>query len=289
MGINIVYGGRLLDVARGAELVSAVRSLCGQMKWGLRTIEQLREEGHVQCTGLSGLSVQTHPDAEWLNLHWDAQGQLVNHFYYALVNDRERCAAFTQLMRDNARQVQELLGDLDAQGSALSAEQHAEQNIRRGAQDAHDVDAVDVEADTDLDAVAVGPSDGAALRAAPFGLWIPGARDLQADLQRGVTYNWVKTQRGGAAGHIGVCQVLDLVRAAAPELSVQDESGYFEHRDIRVLEGKLAEVERMLAVFRRAVDQLNTSPEAQRPKTFTEFMVRLNEALGQTEPSSNLN
>jgi len=276
MGINIIYEGRLADIARGPELVSAVRKLCDQMKWSLRTVEQLREDGHLKCKGLSGISVQTHPQAEWLHLHWDPQGQLVNHFYYALVHDKERCAAFTQLMQDNARRVQELLTALEAEDSG--AEPSAAQDV-------------DVEADTDIHVVAVDvPTDGSALRGTPLRLWIPGAPDLQVDLERGVTYNWVKTQRGGVAGHIGVCQVLDLVRAtAAPELLVQDDAGYFEHRDVRILENKFTEFERILQALHRAMDQFNASPESERPKNFAEFMERLNRAASQTQRPSNVN
>lgn len=91
------------------------------------------------------------------------------------------------------------------------------------------------------------------------------APELPSDLEKGVGYNWVKTQHAGPEAHVAVCRVLDHVkRRYAPHLKIADESGYFVHRDVERLAAAIGQVDAILHRIEHALSRV--SAEMRAPK-----------------------
>jgi hypothetical protein len=81
--------------------------------------------------------------------------------------------------------------------------------------------------------------------------------DLDEFFDKGVTYNWTKTQFGGPAAHVQACTLIRFVRDRfAPELYVKDDTGYFEHGRLEELTAKMGQVEQVIHLVQRAAERI---------------------------------
>jgi hypothetical protein len=104
-------------------------------------------------------------------------------------------------------------------------------------------------------------------------------------VERGMLYNWTKTQFAGAQVHAAVCAVLRLIKVRyAPDLEVTDDSGYFDDLDYPKLVAQLAEVDSMIALTRSAVRATSASTA---PVTLEAFIERINEGLAEASNRQN--
>ncbi|HEY6561983.1 MAG TPA: hypothetical protein VI072_32170 [Polyangiaceae bacterium] len=230
MGVTIAYRGQLDDRASLPKLTADIQGACRELGWSCKDVETLVREGTDGCAGLSGVSLQTHPRCEWLHLHFDADGHLTNHFYWALLSDSDYAARVSAMLSENQRALRQLMG----------GERAERQKEHSGG--------------TLVDVVEVDPSS--------------------LDLAQGVRYNWVKTQYAGSAAHVGVCGVLrHLKERYASGLIVDDDSGYFEHRNLANLERALAEVEVLVHRVTREVRSI-PSGSVQTPRDLIERLKR---------------
>lgn len=77
-------------------------------------------------------------------------------------------------------------------------------------------------------------------------------------VEEGVGYNWTKTQFGGPAAHVQVCTLLRFVRDRfAPDLEVEDDTGYFEHGRLEEVTSEMALVDQTLRLVAGAVDRVS--------------------------------
>ena len=239
MGIQITYRGSLRDPDCVDVLVADMQGLAQRMGWPVWTYDELVEMGAVLPTGLRGVTLQPHPRCEALHLHFDEAGHFVNHFYHALVHDAGRFKQVFDMLRENQRQI-EALELFDGDPAPARPDVADGQNGETGPK---------------LQFVSVDP--GAIY------------------LEEGIRYNWIKTQRGGASAHVAVCEVLDHVKACyAPDLKIGDDSGYFEHRDLKQLEVRLAEVDFLIDRFMAAAHRL-AEEGTSTPATPTEIIDKL--------------
>ena len=99
-----------------------------------------------------------------------------------------------------------------------------------------------------------------------------------AYIEEGRRYNWTKTQFAGPDVHIAVCALLRYVKERyAPDLWVEDESGYFETGDREDLEGRLAHVDRILSIATQAVE--GAAKGGKPLESLSDLVDRLNEEL----------
>lgn len=74
---------------------------------------------------------------------------------------------------------------------------------------------------------------------------------------------WVKTQFGSVEGHVAVVELLSYLKQQfVPDLDVTDESGYWEHRDLKQLIGHMARLRAMIDGFAAKLRASPLSPEA---------------------------
>lgn len=89
--------------------------------------------------------------------------------------------------------------------------------------------------------------------------------------------NWTKTQFAGAEVHAAVCVVLHHVkRRYAPDLEVDDDSGYFADQDYAKLESQLAQGDDPASLTSRAARAAHVSTGAM---TTDSFLDRVSDAL----------
>jgi hypothetical protein len=96
------------------------------------------------------------------------------------------------------------------------------------------------------------------LLVSPDGWLIPGYRLDVADLHNDTEPPWcsVKTQYGSLEGHILVVEVLDAIRKVfIKTLEVDDEAGYWEHRDIGALAKRFRRNQFLIDSFARGLDK----------------------------------
>ncbi len=219
MGIKITYRGSLRDPDLVDALVADLQGLAQRMGWQAWTYEELVEKGEAEPSGLRGVTLKLHPRCELLHLHVDEAGLLVNHFYHAMVHDKARFKQVFDMLRENQRQLEEL-GFLGSQPAPKGAEAARGQNMEAGPK-----------------------------------VFSP---DLTAlDLGEGLRYNWITTQSGGVEAHVAACETLDHVKTCyAPDLEVEDDAGYFEHRDLERLQVRLAEIDFVIDRFNAAAGRL---------------------------------
>jgi len=74
---------------------------------------------------------------------------------------------------------------------------------------------------------------------------------------------FVKTQFGGVEAHVALVHLLSALKENYfQDLNVEDESGYFENRDVKSLQQKIEETNRMLEKIAEGVNRYGLSPEA---------------------------
>ncbi|MCG8416342.1 MAG: hypothetical protein MJE77_00200 [Proteobacteria bacterium] len=248
MGICINYFGRLANPDLAQQLVGEMRALCRKMEWWHMDMEELIAAGKVYTKDLVGISLTPHPKCEWVNLHFDPQGRLVNDFYYAMLHDKTFGGRVAQLFRNNNRRINELLGT----ESARNPDQKIDRN---GGENTLDVTMIEGN----------------------------GAQTKTLDLAFGVTYNWTKTQHAGLEAHVAVCRVLAYVKKYyAPDLEVHDETGYFEHGDLKQAAREIGYMDYQIETTRRALEGIAEDARRgtiQRPATLPELLSMIDRYL----------
>ena len=74
---------------------------------------------------------------------------------------------------------------------------------------------------------------------------------------------FVKTQFGGVEAHVALVHLLSALKENYfRDLNVEDESGYFENRDVKALQQKIEETNKMLEKIAEGVNRYGLSPEA---------------------------
>ena len=112
---------------------------------------------------------------------------------------------------------------------------------------------------------------------------IPGISEVpdRSFFEEGFRYNWTKTQFAGAKVHIAVCAILRYVKQRyAPELEIDDDSGYFDDGDYEKLETQLAHVDYLNSLASQAVKAAASSKSSM---TLDTFVDRINEELAQAK------
>lgn len=107
MGIKVAYYGGISDPELITDLIHDVTVLCEKMGWPIKSVEALEAEGS-SCQGLRGISLQTHPDGEWLHLHTDSEGRFVNYRLWALAQDTEEARAILSTFQEDRLSEAEL-------------------------------------------------------------------------------------------------------------------------------------------------------------------------------------
>ena len=63
--------------------------------------------------------------------------------------------------------------------------------------------------------------------------------------------DYVKTQFAGAAVHIQIIELFDLLRPYFKKLAIEDEGEFWEKRDRAVLEGNIRQVDSMIQEIKK--------------------------------------
>ena len=96
--------------------------------------------------------------------------------------------------------------------------------------------------------------------------WLIGLMEIE-DAERGALaekpWCWVKTQFGPIEGHVALVELLAGLKAEfMPDLEVVDESGYWEHRDLKILRQKIEFLGRAIDMLAGELERDRLSPEA---------------------------
>ena len=96
--------------------------------------------------------------------------------------------------------------------------------------------------------------------------WLIGLMEI-GDAERGALtekpWCWVKTQFGPIEGHVALVELLAGLKAEfMPDLEVMDESGYWEHRDPKILRQKIEFIGRAIDMLAGELERDRLSPEA---------------------------
>jgi hypothetical protein len=96
--------------------------------------------------------------------------------------------------------------------------------------------------------------------------WLIGPFQIE-EAERGALaekpWCWVKTQFGPIEGHVALVELLTgLKHEFMPDLEVMDESGYWDHRDVRVLREKIEFLGRAIDMLAGELQNDRLSPEA---------------------------
>jgi hypothetical protein len=76
--------------------------------------------------------------------------------------------------------------------------------------------------------------------------------------REGSRYNRVKTQFAGPEVHVAVCALIRyIVDTYAPDLTVRDDSQYYERGNDARLAGEIGQVDQIVAVIKQSVKELN--------------------------------
>jgi hypothetical protein len=96
--------------------------------------------------------------------------------------------------------------------------------------------------------------------------WLIGLADIEAAEKGEITeppWCFVKTQFGSVEGHVTLVELLSsLKKSFLPNLEVQDESGYWERRDLSTLTQSFARSRAAIAALADAIERSTLSPEA---------------------------
>jgi hypothetical protein len=245
MGISIAYKGKLRDSALVPELVSDLTAKASEAGWLCKTMNELVAEGRVTCAGLEGITLYPHRECEPLHFHFDGEGTFVNHTYCSLLSDTNKADMMRRALAESMALTRELTG-----GSPKKAGRRPDKG---------------------------GGGDGPSLTIGVAGLpEVPGV----AFFEEGSRYNWTKTQFAGPKVHAAVCAILRYVQQRyAPELEIDDDSGYFVEGDFEKLEAQLAYVDRIVSLTKGAIESAATSGAG--PMTLDTFVARINEELAE--------
>jgi hypothetical protein len=245
MGISIAYSGKLRAPALVPEFVRDLKAWAEAVGWPCKTMTELVAEKLVTCAGLEGITLYPHPECEPLHFHFDREGTFVNHTYCTLLEDTESAAMMRQALAESAA----LTRRLNAAAQNKAGRDGREEGGGIGLQ------------------VSIG---------------IPGLTEAPGKefLERGLLYNWTKTQFAGAKVHVAVCAILHLVKQRyAPELEVTDDSGYFVDEDYQKLETQLAYVGYLASVASQAV--VAAAAPGAGPMTLDAFVQRIKAELAE--------
>ena len=238
MGITIAYSGKLADPKLVGKFVEDMTEKAKKAGWQFISMEELVAEGRVKSKDLRGITLFPHPECEWLSFHLDAEGVFVNHFYHSMLTNAEHLAMVTEALRESMSLMRV---ELPAKKSKAKAK---------------------------------GAGSKAKAKPAPD---VPPSISPKF-IEEGRRYNWTKTQFAGADVHIAVCALLRYIKQRyAPDLQIDDDSGYFETGDWEKLEGQLAQVERVISITKEAFEGAARSGKS--PTSLSGFVDLLNEEL----------
>ena len=246
MGISIAYTGKLRDPTVVPELVTDLAAKAAAAGWPSKTMKELIEDRRVTCSGLEGITLYPHRECEPLHFHFDGEGTFINHTYHALLSDPKMADMMRQALAESAANTRNLT-------------RAAQENAGRGGADAR----------------GGGPRVSVSVPSLPAA---PGVEFFK----EGSRYNWTKTQFAGPKVHVAVCAILRYVKQRyAPELQVNDDSGYFVDGDYEKLEGQLAYVERLTSLASQAIEAAAAASKG--PMTLDAFVARINEELAEAK------
>lgn len=247
MGISISYKGKLRDPARVAELVRDLTEKARDAGFRFKTMEELKADGRVTCSGLEGITLYPHPECEPLHFHVDAEGTLVNHTYYTLLHDKKKA----DMMREALAESMALTREISRKTRKRAIMDDGPREDEKGPRVSAGVVSHEAAPGTDF-------------------------------FREGSRYNWTKTQFAGPKVHVAVCAILRYVKERyAPELEVKDDSGYFADGDYNKLEVELAYVDRLTSLASQAIQAAAASSKG--PMSLDAFVRRINEELAEAK------